>query len=513
MARAKLQNVRLTYDDGHSWALNGINLEIAQGERVCILGANGSGKSTVAQLLCGLEAPDEGTVELAGQLAFDGQAPNAEAYRAARHCTGLVFQNPEDQIVTSIVADDVAFGPENLSVPHAEIVERVNEELARVALSDYAEADPARLSGGQQQRLAIAGALAKHGDMLVLDEPGAMLDVRGRRGIMRVLGELQASGTTIVHITHFMEEALAADRVIVMKAGKVVLEGTPAEVFAHEAELEQVGLKVPAAAGVHTSTQRQISTQTALHIENVSYAYGRTPALNDISFNVAQGSITALIGHTGSGKSTLARLICALDKPASGAITVCNIDTCNKKRRRELRGHIGYVMQLPERQLFAETVYEDIAFGPRNLHLTEVEVEQRVAKQLDYFGLTSKRNASPFELSGGQQRLVALAGVLAMEPKVLVLDEPTAGLDPAGAARIKNIISELAHGGKTILMITHSMDNVAELADYVVALNHGAIALEGAPAEVFAQAEKLHEIGLGTPTKRASQSAEEVQTC
>lgn len=239
---AKLDNVSLTYDGGATWALDDISLEITQGERICILGANGSGKSTLAQVLTGLEAPDKGTVLLLGTNVFDGKQPNAHAYREARRGIGLVFQNPEDQIVTSIAADDVAFGPENLSVEHTEIVERVNEELARVALGSLAESDPARFSGGQQQRLAIAGALAMHPHMLVLDEPGAMLDVRGRRGIMRVLDELQAAGTTLVHITHFMDEVPKCTRAIVMNKGKIVLDGTPEYVLSQTDKLSEAHL-------------------------------------------------------------------------------------------------------------------------------------------------------------------------------------------------------------------------------------------------------------------------------
>lgn len=527
MARAKLHNVSLTYDGGKTWALDGITLEIAQGERLCVLGANGSGKSTLAQVLSGLEAPDKGEVELTSEVCFDGSMPNAAAYRKARQNMGLVFQNPEDQIVTSIAADDIAFGPENLGVEHAEIVERVNEELERVALGAHAQADPARLSGGQQQRLAIAGALAKHGDMLVLDEPGAMLDVRGRRGIMRVLAELQKAGTTIVHITHFLDEAQAADRVIVMSAGHIIVEGSAAEVFANTQALIEASL-FPAhaqqdessASLTEAANQNTRATTPALCVQNVSYSYDKTPALADISFEVSAGQVCALIGHTGSGKSTLARLICALEQPETGSISICGIPTNNKKQRRALRGTVGYVMQLPERQLFAETVFEDIAFGPRNLHLSEEEVAKRVDALLEQFGLSSKRDTSPFMLSGGQQRLVALAGVLAMNPQVLVLDEPTAGLDPVGAARIKEIIKGLKAQGITILMITHSMENVAELADYVVALNKGEIALAGTPCAVFAQAEKLHEIGLGIPAHMSTSTAastltkdEEAPTC
>lgn len=516
--RAQLKNVRLTYDEGLTWALDGITLSIASGERLCVLGANGSGKSTLAQVLCGLEAPDEGIVELMGEVVFDGKEPHAERYRCARQHMGLVFQNPEDQIVTSIAADDVAFGPENLGIQRPEIIERVNEELARVALTERAEDDPARFSGGQQQRLAIAGALAKHGNLLVLDEPGAMLDVRGRRGIMRVLDELQASGTTLVHITHFLEEAEHADRVIVMSKGRIIADGAPAKVLNNHPLLIEAGLEIaPTAEGVPSQKANQTSSGAApqagsgatplLHVEHLSFVYDKTPALADISFEVGIGRICALIGHTGSGKSTLARLICALDAPTSGSITIDGIPTTDKKRRRELRSKVGYVMQLPERQLFAETVSQDIAFGPRNLHLSKAEVKRRVTEQLSFFEIEHLKDKSPFELSGGQQRLVALAGVLAMEPKLLVLDEPTAGLDPAGAARIKGLVRRLKQNGCTILLITHDMNNVAELADDVVVLNQGGIALTGSTQEVFAQAETLHAIGLGTPSKTANSAA------
>ena len=245
----RLSHVSLFYEGGTAaggvTALDDVSLELVRGERLCVLGANGSGKSTLASVICGLLAPDEGTVELVGErVCADGQS-DLEAYRRARRSLGLVFQNPDDQIVTSVVEDDVAFGPENLGLPRREIAARVARELHRVAMEDHALADPSRLSGGQRQRVCIAGALAMEPAVLVLDEPGSLLDVRGRAAILRVMGRLTKAGTTIVHVTHFMEEALEADRVIVMNDGEQVLDGPPREIFRRVEQLRALGLTVP----------------------------------------------------------------------------------------------------------------------------------------------------------------------------------------------------------------------------------------------------------------------------
>ena len=588
-----LSHVTLVYEGGVR-ALDDVTLRIRRGERLVVLGANGSGKSTLAGVLCGLLAPDAGDVTLAGQrVCTDGQ-PDFDAYRTARRELGLVFQNPDDQIVTSVVADDVAFGPENLSVPTEEIAARVARELHRVALDDYAQADPTRLSGGQKQPVAIAGALAMEPAAIVFDEPGALLDVRGRRSILHVMDRLHAAGTTIVHITHFMEEALPADRAIVMDHGRVALQGTPAEVFTHGEELERLGLDEPFTAQLASRLRRAgvpvtwtcdedaladelislaredartgpeiaalpsgggvmaddfasrkgegdlrdprlseaagrvsrvqavfafsgVSTESdgmpspdgsaAIALHDVVYSYhdgdARTdarPALDHVSFEVPRGSSCAIIGQTGSGKSTLVRLVCALEAPDAGTVTVSGIGTSARRDRRRLHGHVGYVMQHPERQLFAETVRQDVAFGPTNLRLPADEVDRRVAHALRLVGLAGKEDASPFELSGGQQRLCAIAGVLAMHPDVLVLDEPMAGLDPRGRRQIRELLRDLHAHGVTILTVTHSMDQAAG-CDRVVVLNQSEVLMVGAPAEVFASEHEalLHESGLGLP--------------
>lgn len=520
----RLAHVTLRY--GGSVALDDVTLEVCRGERVCVLGANGSGKSTLASVICGLLAPDEGDVELAGHAVCTGGVPDLAAYRDARHQLGLVFQNPDDQIVTSVVADDVAFGPENLGVPRAQISARVARELRRVAMEKYAHADPSRLSGGQRQRVCIAGALAMEPAVLVLDEPSSLLDVRGRAAIMRVMGRLAAAGATLVHVTHFMDEALVADRVVVMQHGHVALEGTPDEVFAakNAQVIEALGLEMPFEARLAVALRQAgaaggaiaapgapsdekpaacapAAEPLAILARDLGFSYGPdAQALDGVSLEVPARATTAIVGQTGSGKSTLLRLLCGLEAADAGSLTVCGINAATKRGRRQVRRAVGYVMQHPERQLFAQTVAEDVAFGPRNQGLSAAEVERRVAHALDLVGLADRRNASPFELSGGQQRLAAIAGVLAMEPELLVLDEPTAGLDPRGRARLRALMADLAAHGVTLLQVTHSMEDAAR-ADHVVVLDQSHVLAAGTPAEVFCPANEpqLTAVGLGLP--------------
>ncbi len=544
---ARLSHVTLRYDSG-TQALEDVSLKVFSGEHLCVLGANGSGKSTLASVLCGLLAPDAGRVQLVGENTFDSNRQDHidfAAYQRARRKLGLVFQNPDDQLVTTVVEEDIAFGPENLGVPSDEIGTRVERELRRVAMTAYAKADPTRLSGGQKQRVAIAGALAMEPQLLVLDEPGSLLDVRGRSAIMRVMKRLRDAGTAIVHVTHFMEEALEADRVVVLDHGRIAFEGSPSDVFAHERELGELGLEEPFVArfsrrlglpwtcdddtlesGILASFGRNASikvrqetrtqndpwptsndrpepnispAQTVASFENVSFSYGRErPALDDVSLRIATGTSLALVGQTGSGKSTLLRLLCALEVPDTGHVVVDGIDTLRKRERRRLHGSIGYVMQHPERQLFAETVRADVAFGPENLGLSHEEVDRRCSHALELVGLTGLEDVSPFELSGGQQRLCALAGILAMEPHILVLDEPTAGLDPRGRHELRNILEDIHAHGVTIVQVTHSMEDAAR-AERVVVLDQAHVLLEGTPKEVFCTEHEqlLADAGLG----------------
>lgn len=242
-----LRDVRFTYDGGATWALDGVSLDIRRGERICLAGPNGSGKSTLSRVIAGLVAPDEGYVVLSGNVVFDESGAHADEYRTARCGIGAVFQHPEDQIVTTVTEDDVAFGPENLAIEHDEIGLRISGSLDAVDMSDYRASDPTRMSGGQQQRIAIAGMLAMDSDVLVLDEPTAMLDPQGRQEVISTIERLnRENGITVVLITHHMTEAIRAQRVVVMEKGSILADGTPKQVFVQVELLKSAGLTVPA---------------------------------------------------------------------------------------------------------------------------------------------------------------------------------------------------------------------------------------------------------------------------
>lgn len=570
------RGVSFSYDGAVS-ALDGVDLNIEDGEFFCILGGNGSGKSTFAKHLNALLQPDAGTVRINGMDASD-----PELVYDIRSTAGMVFQNPDDQLVATLVEDDVAFGPENLGVPSAQIAQRVREALKGVGLVGFERHETHALSGGQKQRVALAGVLAMEPRVLILDEASSMLDPRGRKGLMKACRALHDRGMTIVMITHFMEEAAEADRVAVFRAGRVAMLGTPEEILTRADELAQLNLDMPAScclgrslrakgvpvcaqvreadmvsdiaqayterSGLDIAEQPSASdshvldngssaadgigaSEPVIEISHLSHSYslsaherrrwhkrsttadasskqalwGNDPnspwALRDVSLTVRRGEFLGLAGHTGSGKSTLVQHLNGLIRPQEGSVCALGLDLSQKKDAAAVKAKVGVVFQYPERQLFAETVVQDVAFGPHNLGLSQDEVARRVASSLARVGLdlAAIGDKSPFELSGGQQRRVAFAGVLAMEPEVLVLDEPMAGLDPAARRDFLGLIRRLHDEGLTVVMVSHSMDDLANCCDRIVVMNEGAVFAEGVPAQVFAHADELKSIGLGVP--------------
>lgn len=543
-------------------AVKELSLEVKPGEFIGILGKNGSGKSTFAKLLNALLEPTAGTLLIAGMNTAD-----EENVQAIRKQAGMVFQNPDNQIIGTVVEEDVAFGPENLGMETEQIIKRVAEALEMVGMTAYRLQSPNRLSGGQKQRVAVAGVLAMHPRCIIFDESTAMLDPQGRNEVLQAAHLLnKEQKITILYITHDMDEVIDADRLFVIHEGKLVLEGTPEEIFSRGRSLQQYGLLLPkvtelacrlrenglefsdsilnqdaflseinrikAYAGKqHTEsyaeadnvrsirrdsqksenrTKEKVTLDDAMRygltLDHISYEYSPNTvfsytALNNVSMTIGRGEFLAVIGHTGSGKSTLIQQMNGLLQPTQGNIYYEGKDIYEKGYNRSyLREKIGLVFQYPEYQLFAETVLEDVCFGPKNLGLPLLEVQRRAFQAIEAVGLTDAvYDMSPFELSGGQKRRAAIAGVLAMQPDYLILDEPVAGLDPQGRKELLEMLKMLNEQGMTIILVSHNMEDVAEYAKRIVVMDHGTIAMDGSVSEVFQQTEYLQELGLDIP--------------
>lgn len=533
------------------YAVENASFTICKGEMVAVVGRNGSGKSTLARLMNVLLLPVTGTVFVDGI-----STEQDEMVWEIRSRVGMVFQNPDNQIIGSTVEEDVAFGLENLGVPRPEMLERIQWATETVGIAAQRETEPHLLSGGQKQRVAIAGILAMRPECIVLDEATAMLDPVGRREVMRVVRRLnRENGITIVHITHHMDEVSLCDRAVLVNRGVILLDDSPHKLFAQPALLREAGLEAPQVtqlfqalreagievpddvltvdealpllrerlekSGKRFSEEEKTAREErrrlrrtrytyregphSLRAEHLFYTYGRgTPfekkALSDVSVSIGDGEFVGIIGHTGCGKSTLVQHFNGLLKPDSGCVYIGGgrVDSANVK---EMRRRVGLVFQYPEYQLFESTVEKDIAFGLRCETLSEEESHARVLEAARIVGLPETLlDQSIYDLSGGQKRRAAIAGVLVMKPNVLILDEPAAGLDPAGRDEILQFCRELREKhGITVVLVSHSMEDVARLCDRVLVMNHGTAEACAAPETVFEQEKHLEEIGLSVP--------------
>ena len=538
-------------------AVDHVSFHVKKGSHVALLGRNGSGKSTIARLINGLLLPDEGSVLVNGMDTTD----SLDIFEIRRIC-GMVFQNPDNQLIGATVADDIAFGPCNLELPIDEVNARVDEALRSSGLTALRDRAPHNLSGGQKQKLAIASILAMEPECIILDEATSMLDPMSRRSVMELILELkEKSDISIVQITHHMEEAVLADYVYVISDGSIVLEGTPAEVFDQFERVRAEGLSVP----VHIEIARRIADTTdtyyrpedifsfegavsfvrgviesrtssestgdldagyeigerrgvdnasqdldrerVIEISNLSFDYVSDAgepvrALEDVSFSVEKGEILGILGHTGSGKSTLIQHINGIVPSKKGTVVVLGRDLSDRKTVRDIRRHVGLLFQYPEDQLFEETVALDIAFAPKQLNRTPKEVERAVLSAARRLGVESILHRSPFELSGGQRRRVAIAGVLAAEPDIIMMDEPAAGLDPSGRDELFSDLVTLVDEGATLLIVSHDMETMACLCDRILILNNGKVAGYGTPREMTSSADFLQSVSLDIPSSK-----------
>ncbi len=548
---------------GYKTILDDININVKNGEFIAILGQNGSGKSTFAKHLNALLLPNEGSVFINGE---DTSLVD-ELWKIRKQC-GMVFQNPDNQIVGVTVEEDVGFGPENIGMPSKKIVKTVNHALEKVGMSAFKKKSPNHLSGGQKQRVAIASSLAMKPECIVLDEPTAMLDPKGRKDVLDLVKQLnKEEKMTIILITHHMEEAVSADKIFILNDGKPVICGTPRDVFLKIDEIRSLKLELPQimelsyrlyqkgkisrydmldvdefvaqykeyviknnmgdikkirqskndnikpegliekTIQLQSEAERRVETDV-LQLKNVSYSYDigtsmENKAVIGADLSIKEKEFIGIIGHTGSGKSTLIQLMNGLIKPSEGEIYFRGKNIAEKDfNKRQLHFSVGLVFQYPESQLFEETVLSDVMYGPLNKGYEKEQAEEIAKKSLKSLGIDEEYfDKSPFDLSGGQKRRVAIAGVIAMEPDIIILDEPTAGLDPLTKDRLLESLKSLRQNkGKTIIIVSHSMEDVANYVERVIVINEGRIVFDDATKQVFKNIDELEKMGLAVPT-------------
>lgn len=483
----EFDDVSFSYD-GAAGVLEGVSFSVLPGQIVALVGNNGSGKSTVAKLAEAFLIPSSGRVSVLGRSTEDvARREGADGVLSLRSRMGLVMQNPDDQMVASIVVDEVAFGPSNLGLPKEEVVARVQHALDSVGMARCMECDVNTLSGGQRQRVAMADALAMDPALLILDEPTSMLDEAGRRDVRAIACALRDAGMAVLWITHFPEEAALADLVLRVQDGKVTeiaLDAAPG------------GHAFAAADGAHEAhcvapvTMRPLKVEPdgfrkkVIEFKDASFAYSgenelavdvfaqpkdARPVFQHVDLEVFEGETLAIVGPNGCGKSTLLQHMNGLLRPTSGEVLVCGTSTATKAGANAARRKVGLCLQYPERSLFCQTVRDEVAFGPRNIGIVGAQLDARVRDTMEALGLPYDEYAerTPFDLSGGEQRKVALAGIVALGPKVLALDEPCSSLDGPSHAMVMKALASMKAAGQTIVMVTHDMRDVEALADRI----------------------------------------------
>ncbi len=509
-----IRGLACRYVDPPAVALAGVSFSVAAGERVAIMGATGAGKSTLLRCINALvpslaPAECEGAIAL-GDLPLLGSEVGALAGRVA-----MVFQDFEAQLFSTNVRLEVAFGPGQLGVPPAEIAARVERTLAMVDLEGLVGRDPSTLSGGQKQRLAIASILAMEPDVLLLDEPATDLDPIGRRELYAALERVRSDRLIVLAVEHEIDPVIASDRLILMREGRIVADGPPTT-LARDVELflacgvrphdlavlgRRLGCELPfdvagAVAALRGRAPRPAAAapandrgaaeragaapaQSLIEVRGLRRTYeGGTQALRGVSLGIGRGEFIALIGQNGSGKTTLAKHLNGLLQAEAGEVRLDGVDLRTLPLERVAR-QVGYVFQNPDHQLFAATVADEVAFGPRNFGLEGDALAARVDETLAAVGLAAERDTDPFLLDKGERQRLAVATVLAMTPRVLILDEPTTGLDYPQQRRMLELLARLHAGGTTVIVITHSPWVVTEYAERALLMRDGSLVFDG----------------------------------
>lgn len=535
----KMKNVSYTYPNSDDRTLKQIDLEAPKSKFTVIMGKTGAGKTTSILCLNGI-IPQLNEGELAGDIEVSGLDTSKYRIQTLAKYVGIVMQDTSTQVFGSTVEEDVAFGPRNYLVPREEIHRRIKESLHRVRLEGYEKRQTSQLSGGEKQRLAIAGILAMQPGIIVLDEPTSELDPMGREEIYTTINDLnKEKDTTIIAVEHSSQEVCEkAERLIVINGGKTVWAGDPKEFFRDEKLVCDNGIKpLPVSRigwqlyskGLIDKSDIPLNVEQAyqmicsllkdkkidytpvgtagvqdvpgdlIEIKNLSHVYENgKKALNDINLTIKRGEFVAIIGQNGAGKTTLAKHLNQILKPTTGSVVIDGVDI-KSKNPIELTKVIGYVFQDPDNQIFSNTVYKELEFGLKNINLDEEERKRRIDQALSLTGLIGKEEEHPFSLGKGERQMIAVASILAMQPEILVIDEPTTGQDWAGINRMMSLVDTLNKNGTTIVMITHDMDIVAKYATRTVAMKAGSVVLDGDTRDVFANTDVLKEAFVTPP--------------
>jgi len=518
--------------------LRHVSLEVGLGEFVAVVGPSGGGKSSLAFSINGIIPHEIRGSETAGEVRVLDLAVREHPPHELAGRVGTVLQDPEWQLVTFTVEDELAFGPENLGVPPEEIRERVARAARLLGLEGLLDRSPDELSGGQKQRVAIASGLALSPPVLLLDEPLSELDPAGKRAVMEAVTSLNKEhGVTVLFVEHNLDlVADHADRVIIVADGRVLACGPPGEVFSDREVLSAARLRPPQPMEVASllppalrparpplsmaellGSLREAEPDTApsrvphraplppgsrrfvVRAEGLRYRYpGGREAVRGIDLTVMEGEYIGLIGQNGAGKSTLAKLLAGLLRPERGKVMLGG-RPLDRLSRREIVAHIGYVFQNPDFQFFSDTCLEEVAFGLRLRGLPEADAARRATAALESLGVGDYRDDHPHFLSRGQRRRVAIASVLALEPRLIVLDEPTTGLDVGTATHLLDVVDGLRERGHAIVMLTHEMRAVLERCDRLVLIQDGQVALDDDPRRAFKEREVLEDCGIRPP--------------
>jgi energy-coupling factor transport system ATP-binding protein len=521
-----IEDLTFAYRGQETPALRGIRKEVQEGSLVVVMGHGGAGKSTLCASLNGI-IPHFFRGRYQGRVMVKGLDVARTKVAEMSRRVGLVLQDFEPQLFSTNVELEMAFGPENLCLARGEIKNRIETYLPFLALESFRRREPASLSGGQKQRLAISSVLTLEPEILVMDEPTTDLDPQGREEVLAIARRLRKGKRTLLIVDYESESGIQADEVWLMREGQIAAHGPPEEILTDIPALQSCGVKVPglvdlfarmgwpgkplgvdeAVSFIEThklalrkepiSPNPEMKRNSILRVEDLVYSYPGYgyEALRGINLEIGEGEFIALIGQNGSGKTTLAKHFNGLLKPGSGRVLLKGRLTSDYKQHQIARV-AGYVFQNPDHQIFCNTVYDEVAFGLKTLGEPPSSMEKRVAEALETVGLSGYEKKVPFALSKGERQRVAVASVLAVRPEVLILDEPTTGLDEGQQRALMEMLARLNGRGHTIIIITHSMEVAAEYATRAVVMKDGEILLDGPTRWVFAQEERLREAAL-----------------